>query len=47
MKKYNLTINGTKYSVDINGIEDNKANIEVNGTPYIVELNMKSIPTMH
>lgn len=47
MKKYNLTINGTKYSVDINGIEDNKANIEVNGTPYTVELDMESIPTMH
>ena len=46
MKKYNLTINGTKYSVDINGIEDNKANIEVNGTPYTVELDMESIPTM-
>ena len=46
MKKYNLTINGTKYSVDINDIEDNKANIEVNGTPYTVELDMESIPTM-
>lgn len=46
MKKYNLTINGTKYSVDINEIEDNKANIEVNGTPYTVELDMESIPTM-
>lgn len=46
MKKYNLTINGTKYSVDINEIEDNKANIEVNGTPYTVELDMESVPTM-
>lgn len=46
MKKYNLTINGTKYSVDINEIEDNKANIEVNGTSYTVELDMESVPTM-
>ncbi|MDD3321477.1 MAG: acetyl-CoA carboxylase biotin carboxyl carrier protein subunit [Paludibacter sp.] len=39
MKKYNLTINGTDYSVHIKSIEDEIADIEVNGTPYSVKIN--------
>ena len=41
MKKFKFTINGNKYDVDINHIEDNVAEIEVNGTSYHVELDKK------
>ncbi len=44
MKTYKFTINGNKYTVDINNIEDGKAEVEVNRTPYTVELEMK-VPT--
>ena len=38
MKEYKYTINGNKYEVTINGIEDNIANITVNGEEYKVEM---------
>ena len=38
MKKFNFTIRGNKYDVDILDIEDNIAEIEVNGTLYKVEI---------
>lgn len=44
MKNYNLTINGSKYSVNINNIEGNIANVEVNGTPYVVEMEVENVP---
>lgn len=43
MKSYKFTINGNKYTVDINNIEDGKAEVEVNRTPYTVELEMENI----
>lgn len=43
MKTYKFTINGNKYTVDINDIEDGKASVEVNRTPYTVELEMDEI----
>ncbi len=43
MKTYKFTINGNKYTVDINDIEDGKAQVEVNRTPYTVELDMEDI----
>lgn len=46
MKKYKFIINGNKYSVDIDKIEDNKAQIEVNGTPYSVEMEMSEMENM-
>lgn len=47
MKSYKFTINGNKYTVDINNIEDGKAEVEVNRTPYTVELEMDEmkVPT--
>lgn len=39
MKKFDFTINGNKYSVDIKEIEDELATIHVNGTEYIVEVH--------
>ncbi len=41
MKKFEFTINGNQYSVDIHGIDENLAHLEVNGTPYNVELHRK------
>ena len=46
MKKYKFIINGNKYSVDIDKIEDNKAQIEVNGNPYSVEMEMSEMENM-
>ena len=43
MKTYKFTINGNKYTVDINNIEDGKAAVEVNRTPYTVELEMEDL----
>ncbi len=47
MKKFNFTINGNKYSVDIKEIEDEQAVIHVNGTEYLVEIEQekKSVKT--
>ncbi|HCX98655.1 MAG TPA: acetyl-CoA carboxylase biotin carboxyl carrier protein subunit, partial [Bacteroidales bacterium] len=39
MKKYNLTIHGNQYEVNIASVEDNIAEIEVNGTNYTVEVD--------
>ena len=44
MKTYNLTINGNKYSVQVNDIEEGKTTVEVNGTAYDVELDMSCAP---
>ena len=38
MKKFNFTISGNRYSVNVKGIEGNIAEIEVNGTPYDIEI---------
>ncbi|HBG88188.1 MAG TPA: acetyl-CoA carboxylase biotin carboxyl carrier protein subunit [Marinilabiliaceae bacterium] len=39
MKKFDFSINGSKYEVDIKDIEDNIAQVEVNGTIYEVEIH--------
>lgn len=39
MKKFKLTINGSKYEVDILNVDDNIAEVEVNGTKYQVEVD--------
>src|SRR5574344_2416949 len=39
MKSYKFKINGTNYSVDINGVEDGKIDLQLNGTPYEVEVD--------
>ena len=36
MKKYKFTINGNKYAVEIDSVEEQTINLEVNGTPYTV-----------
>lgn len=44
MKKFNFTIRGNNYDVEIVNIEDNIAEVEVNGTKYEVEIH-KEIKT--
>lgn len=39
MKKFEFSISGNKYEVDIKDVEDNIASIEVNGTLYSVEIH--------
>lgn len=39
MKKFEFTIRGNKYQVNLKDIEDNLATIEVNGTQYEVEIH--------
>lgn len=39
MKKFEFTIHGNKYNVEIENIEDNIAELEVNGSKYTVELH--------
>jgi len=39
MKKFEFTINGNKYEVNLKDVEDNIAQIEVNGTAYEVEIH--------
>ena len=41
MKKFNFTINGNKYSVDLKELEDEQAVIHVNGTEYVVEIHQE------
>jgi len=41
MKKFNFTIHGNKYLVEIKKVEDNIAKIEVNGTSYKVQLEQE------
>ena len=38
MKKFKFIIDGSKYEVSVNEIENNVAEIEVNGTPFTVEI---------
>jgi glutaconyl-CoA/methylmalonyl-CoA decarboxylase subunit gamma len=39
MKKFQFTISGNKYDVELKRFEENIAEVEVNGTPYTVELH--------
>lgn len=39
MKKFDFTIRGNKYQVEIQSIEDNIAEVEVNGSVYQVEIH--------
>jgi glutaconyl-CoA/methylmalonyl-CoA decarboxylase subunit gamma len=39
MKKFEFTINGNKYEVNLKDMEENIAQIEVNGTEYSVEIH--------
>jgi glutaconyl-CoA/methylmalonyl-CoA decarboxylase subunit gamma len=39
MKKFQFTISGNKYDVDLKSFEENIAEVEVNGTPYRVEVH--------
>ena len=41
MKKFEFTIAGNKYQVEVKDFEDNLAQIEVNGTPYEVEVHQE------
>ncbi|MBN1112774.1 MAG: biotin/lipoyl-binding protein [Bacteroidales bacterium] len=41
MKKFDFTINGNKYDVEITSFEDNIASIEVNGSHYEVEVHQE------
>ncbi len=38
MKEFNYKINGIKYRVEINSVEDNVAEVSVNGNAYTVEI---------
>ena len=38
MKKFKFIIDGIKYEVSVDEIEQNVASIEVNGTPFTVEI---------
>ncbi|MBD5299578.1 MAG: biotin/lipoyl-binding protein [Bacteroides sp.] len=38
-KEYKYKINGTKFSVKVGDLTDNKVHVEVNGVPYDVELD--------
>lgn len=44
MKEYKYTINGNKYDVVIDGIEDNVASISVNGEQFKVEMEKEPEP---
>lgn len=39
MRKFQFTISGNKYDVELKRFEENIAEIEVNGTPYTVEVH--------
>lgn len=41
MKKYKFTINGNRYDVEIQNVEDNIVEVEVNGSKYQVEIEKK------
>ncbi|MCF8302668.1 MAG: biotin/lipoyl-binding protein [Bacteroidales bacterium] len=41
MRKFEFTINGNDYEVELKNFEDNIAEIEVNGTVYNVEVHKK------
>lgn len=44
LKEYKYKINGTKFTVGIGEIENNKVHVEVNGAPYTVELDETQAP---
>lgn len=44
MKEYKYTINGNKYEVTINSINDNIANVVVNGEEYEVQMEKEPEP---
>lgn len=44
MKEYKYTINGNKYEVAINGIEENVATVVVNGEEFKVEMEKEPEP---
>lgn len=44
MKEYKYTINGNKYEVAINNINDNIANVVVNGEEYEVQMEKEPEP---
>lgn len=44
MKEYEYTINGNKYEVAINSINDNIANVVVNGEEYEVQMEKEPEP---
>ncbi len=39
LKEYKYKINGTKFTVKVGDVNDNKVHVEVNGVPYDVELD--------
>lgn len=39
LKEYKYKINGTKFTVKVGDVTDNKVHVEVNGVPYDVELD--------
>jgi glutaconyl-CoA/methylmalonyl-CoA decarboxylase subunit gamma len=39
MKKYNFTINGKNYDVNILSVDEDNARLEVNGKPYNVDIH--------
>ncbi|TAJ05737.1 biotin/lipoyl-binding protein [Marinilabiliaceae bacterium JC017] len=41
MKKFEFTIAGNKYQVEVKDFEDNIASLEVNGTAYEVEIHQE------
>jgi len=41
MKKFNFTIHGSDFEVEVLGIENNVAKVEVNGTLYDVEIKQE------
>ena len=43
MKKYNLTIEGKKYAVEVD-VNDNIANVKVNDKSYTVEIEKEKEP---
>ena len=44
MKEYKYTINGNKYEISVEGIEDNIAKVLVNGEEYKVEMEKEPEP---
>lgn len=45
MAKYQYTVEGTDYDVEILEIEDNVAKVNVNGAEFVVELKQALKPT--
>lgn len=45
MKRFQFTISGNKYDVELKRFEENIAEIEVNGTPYTIEVHRELKPS--